>query len=55
MFLWSGMALYVTTAWLVRAQRDESRMNESPAAALAGPHRAAATAGSFADLTALEG
>ncbi len=38
MFLWSGMALYVTTAWLVLAQKDQSRMFEEQTLA-PGPHR----------------
>ncbi len=38
MFLWSGMALYVTTAWLVLAQRERSMMVEDDQVA-PGPHR----------------
>lgn len=38
MFLWSAMALYVTTAWLVLAQRDHSRMAEDQPISV-GPHR----------------
>lgn len=40
MFLWSGMALYVTTAWLVMAQKDQSRIIEDTAPAAPGPHLA---------------